>query len=309
MAFCQRGQMSTSSKNFYRFADQKVYIGAGNVDQKLSGGVYQMKLCRQTGEAYIEQVAVGSKDATSVTGQMQEIVGVTKKFAENVVNNKFKEHTYKSKFGMLLEGPPGTGKSHIVDCCVNEFTKAGGIVIFISDERTYIGGQAGQFFKKLNTIEPNLPLMIILEDLDAIQPHLEVYLTSILDGEQSPLNTLFLGTTNFIERLSPRIRRPGRFDIIYKVDGLSDSLRRKYITGKLKEFNMTSTKEAVKEIYDLTNGYNFSEIRTFMAYLCFFGFDAKNLASKITRLATQTEPDEPIDHDEMYEDDEDEFDP
>ena len=272
------------SKNFYRFSDQRVFVGAGNLDQKLSSGSYAMKYDRQSGEAYIEMVANSKIDKTSKTDQMEEILGVVKSFANNVITDKFAQHSYKSKFGILLEGPPGTGKSQIVNCCVEAFIAAGGLVVFIADPAVYHSHLAGQYLKKLNTIEPNLPLMVILEDLDSVNPQLEVYLTSILDGEQSPMNTFFLGTTNFMENISKRILRPGRFDLIYKVDGLSDEVRKRYIDEKIVEFNLKLTNKKTEEIYTLTEGYNFSEIRTYMAYIGFFGFEAKNLANKIARL-------------------------
>jgi SpoVK/Ycf46/Vps4 family AAA+-type ATPase len=275
--------MTSKNKNFYRIQDTRVYIGAGNLDQKLSPGSYSMKYDRNTGEVYIEQNAVASIDKTQKTTQMNEIINITTTFAANVNSGKFVKHSYKSKFGILLEGPPGTGKSQTVNCCINAFVEAGGIVIFVADNQVYSGGNAGNYLKKLNSIDANLPLMLILEDLDSVHPAFEVYLTSILDGEQSPKNTFFLGTTNYLAKISKRILRPGRFDLIYKVDGLTDVMRLQYIKDKANEFELFLTPEKVEEMFKLTDKYNFSEIRTFMAYIGFFGFDASSLAAKISR--------------------------
>lgn len=278
----------SKNKNFYRIQDQRVYIGAGNLDQKLSPGSYSMKYDRNTGEVYIEQNAVASIDKTQKTAQMNEIIGIVTTFASNVNSGKFVKHSYKSKFGVLLEGPPGTGKSQTVNCCINSFVEAGGIVIFVADNTVYHGGQAGNYLKKLNSIDSGLPLMVVLEDLDSVHPNMEVYLTSILDGEQSPKNTFFLGTTNFLGQISKRILRPGRFDLIYKVEGLSDAMRRQYIDEKVAEFELKLDVAAVDEMFTLTTGYNFSEIRTFMAYVGFFGFETKSLAAKISRQDKST---------------------
>jgi ATP-dependent 26S proteasome regulatory subunit len=271
-------------ENFFRFQDQQIYIGSGNLNHQLTPGCYAMKYNNRTGEAYIEQVAAAKIDKTKVTSQMTEILGIVSNFASGVKNGLFTKHSYKSKFGLLLEGPPGTGKSQTVNNCVNAFVAAGGICVFIADNAVYHSHLAGQYLKKLNLIQPGTPILLILEDLDSVDPRLEVYLTSILDGEQSPHNTFFLGTTNFMENISKRILRPGRFDLIYKVAGLDDETRKAYINDKIEEFSLSVNDTQKEELYKLTKGFNFSEIRTFMAYLGFFGFEAKNLASKIARL-------------------------
>jgi hypothetical protein len=307
--------MSNKNKNFYRIQDTRVYIGAGNLDQKLSAGSYSMKYDRNTGEVYIEQNAVASIDKTQKTAQMNEIINIVTTFADNVNTGKFVKHSYKSKFGILLEGLPGTGKSQTVNCCINAFVDAGGIVVFVADNTVYSGGNAGNYLKKLNSIDANLPLMVVLEDLDSVHPSMEVYLTSILDGEQSPKNTFFLGTTNYLQQISKRVLRPGRFDLIYKVDGLSDAMRRQYITEKCAEFELNLSVEKSDEMFTLTAGYNFSEIRTFMAYVGFFGFEAKSLAAKISRLdkSSSSTPDafdglSPLDLAMLDDNEEEEFD-
>jgi ATP-dependent 26S proteasome regulatory subunit len=274
-------------ENFFRFQDQQIYIGSGNLNHNLTPGCYAMKYNQRTGEAYIEQVAAAKIDKTKVTSQMTEILGIVTSFASGVKSNKFAQHNYKSKFGVLLEGPPGTGKSQTVNNCVNSFVASGGICVFIADNAVYHSHLAGQYLKKLNLIQPNTPILLILEDLDSVDPRLEVYLTSILDGEQSPHNTFFLGTTNFMENISKRILRPGRFDLIYKVAGLDDETRKAYINEKIEEFSLSYDNSKKEELYNLTKGFNFSEIRTFMSYLGFFGFEAKNLASKVARLDAQ----------------------
>lgn len=274
-------------ENFFSIQGSQVYVGSGNLNYQLSPGSYTMKYNQRQGEAFLEELALGRIDKTKSTPQMEEIIGVVSKFAENVKKDMFSKMNYKSKFGLLLEGPPGTGKSQIVNVAQEGFIAAGGICVFIGDNACLHSGIAGQFLKKVNRIQPNTPILLILEDLDSVDPRLEVHLTSILDGEQSPSNTFFLGTTNFIEQISSRILRPGRFDLIYKVSGLDAETRKAYINDKISDFNLKLSKAKTEEIYTLTDGFTFAEIRTYMAYVGFFGFEAKNLAAKIARLDAQ----------------------
>lgn len=297
--------MSNKGQNFFRFQDQQIYIGSGNLDHALSPGAYTMKYNARQGEAYIESISSAKIDKTSKTKQMEEIIGLVTKFADSVKGDVFNKHGYKSKFGIMLEGPPGTGKSQTVNNCVNEFVAKGGIALFIGDNAVYHSHLAGQYLKKLNLIQPNTPILLILEDLDSVPRQLEVYLTSILDGEQSPSNTFFLATTNFLEAISPRILRPGRFDLIYKVDGLDDNTRKKYIDDKLLEFSLTPSSKEIEELYSSTSGFSFAEIRTFMAYIGFFGFSAKNLAKKIARLDKDNPENQEIPEVDRYDSPED----
>jgi hypothetical protein len=271
-------------ENFFSVQGSQIYVGSGNLNHQLTPGSYSMKYNQRQGEAYLEELACGKIDKTKVTKQMSEILNVVAKFATNVKEDRFVKLNYKSKFGLLLEGPPGTGKSQIVNVCIDGFVEAGGICVFIGDPAVYHSGIAGQFLKKINRIQPKTPILLILEDLDSVHPSLEVHLTSILDGEQAPSNTFFLGTTNFIERISARILRPGRFDLIYKVEALDDETRKAYINDKVTDFELKFTEAQLEKIYKLTEKYTFAEIRTYMAYIGFFGFNAKNLASKIARL-------------------------
>lgn len=285
--------MSKNGQNFFRLQDQQVYIGSGNLNQKLDPGVYTMKYNPRQSEVFIEAAAAAKIDKTSKTKQLVEILGIVSKFSQNVKSGLFDKHEFKSKFGIMLEGPPGTGKSQTVNNCANQFVADGGIVVFIGDNAVIHSGMAGQYLKKLNSIQPSTPILLVLEDIDSLPPQLEVYLTSILDGEQSPSNTFFLGTTNFVSQISQRILRPGRFDLIYKIAGLDSKTRIKYINDKLKEFSINVSEEEKALLHSTTDGYSFAEIRTFMAYVGFFGFEAKDLASKIARMDGSTQDDGP----------------
>jgi hypothetical protein len=274
-------------ENFYSIQGSQIYMGSGNLGHKLNAGLYSMKYNARQGEAFIEQIPSSKSDKTKLTAQMSEITAIVSSFAKNVQQDSFSKQGWKSKFGLLLEGPPGTGKSQIVSVCTDSFVEAGGIVVFIGDNAVLHSGIAGQYIKKINRIQPSTPILFVLEDVDGIPPQLEVHLTSILDGEQSPSNTFFLGTTNFLENITPRILRPGRFDLIYKVNALDDATRKSYIDDKIASFKLKLNKAKRQEMYDLTKGYTFAEIRTYMAYVGFFGFEAKNLAAKIARLDAQ----------------------
>ena len=271
----------SSVESFYTLQGSKIYISTGNLGQKLAPGAYSMKYCRNSGEVYLAPAETAKIDDTTLTKQMKEIIGIATTFIEGVATKSIEGHGYKTKFGMLLQGPPGTGKSQTTNVVSAEFIKHGGIVIGIADHEVLDAG-AGEYMKRINTIQPDLPILSILEDLDGYPDYVERELTSILDGEQSPQNILFMGTTNFAENISDRLKRPGRFDLIYTVEGMTTTIRKKYITSKLKQFGKSTAKAQMTEYMEITKEYNFAELRTFMAYIGIFGFDAKSIAAKLS---------------------------
>ena len=269
-------------ESFYNVQGSSIYVSTGNLGHKLEPAGYAMKYNRMSDEAYLKPNEVAKIDDTTVTAQMKEIMGICTNFIEGVKNDTIVNSGYKTKFGILLEGPPGTGKSQTVNVAANEFIKKGGVVIGIPDEEVLEYG-AGEYLKRVNAIQPDLPILCLLEDLDGYNDYTERTLTSFLDGENSPQNILFMGTTNYCSHISERLKRPGRFDIIYTVEGMSTDVRKKYIKEKLNQFGKKVTKTKIEELMKLTKNYNFAELRTFMAYIGIFGFDAKNIASKLSR--------------------------
>ena len=279
--FGRGNEEADSQQNFYSFAGNRVYIQSGDTKAALNPGSYSVKYDRNNGELYLKQEAAGQADDTLQTTTLTEISGILTTFYNGVINNTFNKAGYKAKFGVLLEGPPGTGKSQNMTILMQDFINLGGIVINVSDYEVLDDHQLGKFLRKINTIQEGLPLMVNFEDLDRVDDYQEVFLTSILDGEQSPHNVIFFATTNFQEEISDRLKRPGRFDFIYTIDQISEEVRLKYIHKKLSDLNLTLSQDKLEEIYSLTQKYNFSEIRTFMAYYGLFGFAPKNVAEKL----------------------------
>jgi len=154
--------------------------------------------------------------------------------------------------GVLLFGPPGSGKSSLLQQVSEQQTKRGEITLFSHG----LGGlQLG--LESIRTIEPNRRLVVILEDIDGYNYN-ERELLQLLDGENNIDNVLYIATTNYKDKLSERLMRPGRFDKHVYIGYPDVESRFIYLTKKLKDVEST---EKIREIAEKTRNFSFGHLR------------------------------------------------
>lgn len=142
----------------------------------------------------------------------------------------FVERGFLHKRGILMWGPPGSGKTSTIQLIIQKVIKdINGIVLMI--ENPSIGMEA---LKIIRRIEPTRPVIAIMEDLDSLVGRYDdAGFLSLLDGEAQVDNIVNLATTNYPERLDPRfIDRPSRFDVVRRIGFPSADARRFYLSHK-----------------------------------------------------------------------------
>lgn len=145
------------------------------------------------------------------------------------LESHFRDYGFLWKRGILMWGPAGSGKTSTVQIISERFIKNQGVVISVSDPSL-----ASQGLTSLRRIEPKRPLLCILEDIESIaSTYGEPNLLSLLDGENQIDNVVFLATTNYPEKLDPRlVNRPSRFDIVTKIRHPNASARAYFLSRK-----------------------------------------------------------------------------
>lgn len=237
----------------YSTTDRKKFFGVECNADTLDSGVFRTRI-DFNGNTIFEKIDEGKAAMLKFPSDQQRYV------IDEINDFWKKEADYKKmglsyKRGVLLYGPQGSGKTSVIKTLIHDLVAMGGIVIDFRDPRHDI--QCIQFFRKA---EPTRPLMIVMEDIDAMLTaggeQQESHILNMLDGVNQIEHVVFLATTNHPEKLEERITdRPSRFDRVIPVDLPEDADREFYLKHLIEKFGVKEKVDLgkwVKETHNLS---------------------------------------------------------
>ena len=197
----------------------------------------------------------------------------------------YKRYNFVHKRGILLYGNPGCGKSGIIQLCVKSLIEEeNGIVINIKESEDF--KYFTEFVSTIRTIEPERPLIVILEDIDSLageDQYSTTKLLNILDGVKQIENVVYIATTNYPEKLQERItNRPSRFDRRYEVQMPSSEIRRSYIENKLSDEDLESID--IDRWIDITDGMSLSHLKELIISVVVMGKDFEECIGNLSEM-------------------------
>ena len=176
--------------------------------------------------------------------------------------------------GVLLTGPPGTGKTMLAKAIANS-TSATFLGLVGSELAQKFIGEGGRLVRELfDLAKEKAPAIIFIDEIDSIgSKRLDsstsgdrevqrtlMQLLSEMDGFESTQNVKIIAATNRPELLDKALLRPGRFDRIIEI-GLPDSSARSKIL-KILTRNMPMNKSVnLKHIANKTDGFSGAELK------------------------------------------------
>lgn len=135
----------------------------------------------------------------------------------------FKTLGVKPPRGVLLYGPPGSGKTLIARAVANET----GAFFFLINGPEIMSKMAGEsesnLRKAFEEAEKNAPAIIFIDEIDSIAPKREKtngeverrivsQMLTLMDGLKQRASVVVIGATNRPNAIDPALRRFGRFD-------------------------------------------------------------------------------------------------
>jgi Cdc6-like AAA superfamily ATPase len=214
-----------------------------------------------------------------------EVISEIEKFW--TLETKFREFGYLWKRGVMLWGPPGSGKTSTLQIISKNIVDKGGVSVYVTNPDL-----AARALKSLRQVEPARPIVIMLEDIDAIiDEYGESELLALMDGELQIDNVVFVATTNYPDRLDPRfVNRPSRFDIVKKIGMPSASARKAYLLAKNKRLAGWSDSTEIARWVKDTKDFSIAHIKELIISVEVFGQDLAAAATRLRKMAEKPNP-------------------
>ena len=215
-------------------SDNRIFLPSSKTVGKLIPGVYEVKIASQIG-LYFEKIPVKTEGLVRFPDtNSDKVVSEIQKFWDR--ESFFKQYEITYKRGIMLFGPPGSGKSCTVQLIMQDVVRRHGVVIEFGEPNLFIDGM-----RVLRQVQPDTPVVVIMEDIDSIlENYSESEVLNILDGVNEMHKVVFLATTNYPNKLGHRVmNRPSRFDKRFRIGFPSKESRRIYLQHLIGKDNIS----------------------------------------------------------------------
>ena len=161
------------------------------------------------------------------------------------------------KYGCLMEGPYGTGKTLLAFKLAREAVQNGWVFVYLKTPSLL-----AHTLRLAQTIDKNgHGVVIFVEDIDQVvrgdrDSAMQDILNTLDGGDTKNMNVISLFTTNHIELIEPTFLRGKRIGSIISLGFLDAKTAKKFITETFSKDGYTVDEEGMDEVYNLIEKSN-----------------------------------------------------
>nr|GEZ74951.1 calmodulin-interacting protein 111 isoform X1 [Tanacetum cinerariifolium] len=214
-------------------------------------------------EDSIDKIVV---DSPRLGGLSKEYSVLRDIITSSSVKNTLSSMGLRPTKGVLLHGPPGTGKTSLARLCAND----AGVNLFTVNGPEIVSQNYGESEQALHAVFDSAisdsPAVVFIDELDAIAPsrkeggeelsgRIVATLLNLMDGISRTEGLLVIAATNRPDSIEPALRRPGRLDREIEIGVPSPSQRYDILLALLKEKEHRLLDSEIHHLAMTTHGF------------------------------------------------------
>jgi cell division protease FtsH len=191
--------------------------------------------------------------------------------------SKYKKWAVDVPKGIILEGPPGNGKTHLARCFAGELNISFISVSGSQFQEMYVGVGSSRIRELFKLAKDNVPTIIFIDEIDALGrkrstgetgdgAERDSTLNQLLvemDGMETMNGVFVIGSTNRADLLDSALTRPGRIDKTVYV-GLPDKKTREAILQIHMAGKPLNPEITIDELTEMTQGMSGAQIKNWL---------------------------------------------
>lgn len=166
------------------------------------------------------------------------------------------------KRGLIFLGPPGNGKTHMIQALINDLRQS---CLYVKSLKSRFQNEDRCLREIFDKARQSAPCILVLEDVDAlIDDENRSFFLNELDGFRKNEGILVIATTNHPAKLDPAIvDRPSRFDRKYHFELPALPERLAYLAwwNAWQEKELQISEKAIKSTVTGTEGFSFAYLK------------------------------------------------